>query len=326
MLLKTGKLDYFLSSAAILFAPPTSTEIQACWELCRFHNNIGFWVVWLPTAWSIAMAYKTQPEISAASAIHCALTYVPLCFGIKGMIMSIDDLLDYDIDALVERTKDRALPRGAISLARAWMFFGLQVVIGVFLAIKVLSKTALYASMAVWPLYVIYPTCKRWTNLAPIPLGLMFKVGIFMGWSDISVDGVVPWHVLAPIYLGACLWTFSYETIYQCCDKLDDMKIGINSPALLCGRYTVPICTTTALGFLCLLTYGGMLNGQGILFYASVVVAGVILVGTLQRTDIDRPAQCKTMFLTTPLIGQIVLLGLVADAVVHRYADRYVDI
>ncbi|KAJ7481631.1 UbiA prenyltransferase [Mycena latifolia] len=245
------------------------------------------------------MAYKTHPEISAARAIHCALTYVPLCFGIKGMIMSIDDLLDYDIDALVERTKDRALPRGAISLARAWMFFGLQVVIGVYLAIKVLSKTALYTSMAVWPLYVIYPTCK----IVNIVQGLMFKVGIFMGWSDISVDGVVPWHVLAPIYLGACLWTFSYETVYQCCDKLDDMKIGINSPAICC-----------------------MLNGQGILFYASVVVAGMILVGTLQRTDIDSPTQCKTMFLTTPLIGQIVLLGLVADAVVHRYAERYVEI
>lgn len=28
---------------------PTSKEIQACWELCRLHNNIGFWVVWLPT-------------------------------------------------------------------------------------------------------------------------------------------------------------------------------------------------------------------------------------------------------------------------------------
>jgi 4-hydroxybenzoate polyprenyltransferase len=56
--------------------------------------------------------------------------------------MTIDDILDYDIDALVERTKERAIPRGAISLRRAWVFFGLQVVIGVCLAFKVLSRTA----------------------------------------------------------------------------------------------------------------------------------------------------------------------------------------
>ncbi|KAJ6608753.1 hypothetical protein B0H10DRAFT_2226570 [Mycena sp. CBHHK59/15] len=107
--------------------------------------------------------------------------------------------------------------------------------------------------MAVWPLHIIYPTCKRWTNLAPIPLGFMFKVGIFMGWSDLSVDRTIPWNTLIPIYLGACLWTITYETVYQHQDKIDDLKIGIHSPALLCGEYTIPICLTTALGFLGLL-------------------------------------------------------------------------
>lgn len=326
MALRMEKLYQLISSAGTLFGPPTSTEIRACWELCRLHNNIGFWVVWLPTAWSIAMACKSHPEIPAASAIHRALVYVPLCLGIKSMIMTIDDLLDCDIDALVERTRDRPLPRGAISLRRAWVFFGLQVSIGVYLAANILSKTALYISMFVWPLYVIYPTCKRWTNLAPIPLGLMFKIGIFMGWSDVSVDGAVPWRVLAPVYLGACLWTFTYETVYQHQDKLDDLKIGINSPALLLRRYTVPICTTTALGFLCLVAYGGMLNGQGLPFYTGVLVAGIILVTTLQRTDVDCPAQCEAMFLTTPRIGQTILLGLVMDAGLHRYAKGFAAI
>ncbi|KAJ7859557.1 UbiA prenyltransferase [Mycena leptocephala] len=310
MAFKTHNVVDFLASARILFAPPTATEIRACYELCRLHNNIGFWVVWLPTAWSIAMAYKAHPEISAASALLHAAVYVPLCFGVKSLIMTIDDLLDYDIDGLVERTKERPLPRGAISLGRAWVFFGLQVVLGVYLAVKVLSHIALYTSMTVWPLYIFYPTCKRWTNFAPIPLGLMFKVGVFMGWSDISVDGKIPWKVLVPIYCGACLWTWTYETVYQHQDKLDDVKIGINSPALLCRQHTIPICTATAIGFMCLLVYGGVLNGQGILFYASV---------GLLRTDVDCPADCKALFLATPLIGQIILGGFVADAVIHRY-------
>jgi len=323
MAFKTHKFAHFLHSTRILFAPPTTAEIQACYELCRLHNNIGFWVVWLPTAWSIAMAYKADPEISATTALLRAAFYVPLCFGVKSLIMTIDDLLDYDIDVLVERTKERPIPRGAISLGRAWLFFGLQVVVGVCLAIKVLSRTALYTSMAVWPLYIIYPTCKRWTNLAPIPLGLMFNVGVIMPWSDVSVDGTVPWKVLVPVYLGACLWTWTYETVYQHQDKVDDARIGIHSPALLCRQYTIPICFATAVGFWGLLVYGGILNGQGTLFYASAAAAGFILLRGLLHTNIDCPAECKAFFLGTPLIGQIILVGSVADAIIHRYLEGH---
>jgi 4-hydroxybenzoate polyprenyltransferase len=56
--------------------------------------------------------------------------------------MTIDDILDYDVDVLVERTKTRPIPRGAVTLERAWLFFALQVVLGVYLATHVLSTTA----------------------------------------------------------------------------------------------------------------------------------------------------------------------------------------
>ncbi|KAJ7701743.1 hypothetical protein B0H17DRAFT_1127988 [Mycena rosella] len=247
------------------------------------------------------MAFKTHPEISATNTFYYALTYVPFCLGMKSMIMTIDDLLDYDIAALVERTKDRALPRGAISLERARRMPGVQNVKQYcYVASNLSARQALYVDDRV-ALYIIYPTCKRWTNLASIPLCRR-----------------VPWNVLAPVYLGACLWTITYETIYQHQDKIDDIKIGINSPALLYRRYTIPICTMTALGFLCLLAYGGMLHGQGISFYVGVVLGGIILVKTVVTADIDCPAQCKAMFLTTPLVGQIVLVGFVVDTVVHR--------
>jgi 4-hydroxybenzoate polyprenyltransferase len=77
----------------------------------------------------------------------------------------------------------------------------------------------------------------------------------------------------------------------------------------------------TAVGFLSLLTYGGMLNNQGFPFYASVALASVMLLPALLRTDIDRPSDCKDLFLGTPLLGQIILAGLVADAVFHRFTE-----
>ncbi|KAF7292861.1 hypothetical protein MIND_01185100 [Mycena indigotica] len=310
-----------LSTCVSLLALPTPTEIQACWELCRLHSNIGFWVVWLPTAWSITMAFRAQPDLTLAEAVVCAMTYVPLCFGVKSLIMTIDDLLDYDIDGLVERTKGRALPRGAISLPRAWTFFVIQVIIGIPLALLTLSRTALLISMAVWPLYIIYPTCKRWTYFAPIPLGFMFTVGVFMGWSDVSLDGTIPWHILVPIYFSTILWTFTYETVYQHQDKMDDINLGIYSAALFLLQRTVPVCAATAVGFFLLLAYGGVMNGHGITFLASVVVAAVDLFSGLLGTNVDNPAECKKFFLATPRIGQWVLGGLVADSLLHRFLE-----
>ncbi|KAF4597056.1 hypothetical protein EYR40_007506 [Pleurotus pulmonarius] len=308
----------FKTTGLSFIALPSKEEVQACWELCRLHNNIGFWVVYIPTAWSIAMAYRAQDHLSIADALVRAAIYVPLCFGVKSLIMTIDDILDYDIDGMVERTKGRPLPRGSISLQRAWLFFAIQTVIGVRSAFYFLSTTALHVSMFAWPLYIIYPTCKRWMGLAPIPLGLMFNVGIFMGWGDLSINGSLPWHVLVPIYIGTCMWTFTYETVYQHQDKIDDVKIGIHSPALFCGRYTIPICTSTAIGFFGLLSYGAFLNGHGAPVYIAIAVTSYLLLNRLLQTDIDRPDDCKALFLGTVAIGQIILGGFIIDAISHR--------
>ena len=43
----------------------------------------------------------------------------------------------------------------------------------------------------------------------------MFDVGIFMGWADVSNENGLPWSLLIPIFLGGCLWTIAYETVYQ---------------------------------------------------------------------------------------------------------------
>lgn len=102
---------------------------------------------------------------------------------------------------------------------------------------------------------------------------------------------------------------------------MDDVKIGLHSPALLLKNYTIPICTVTAFGFLGLLTYGGWLNGQGIMFYVSVAAAAAMLLPPLWNTDLDNPEHCKNFFLRTPNIGQVILAGLIIDGVSHRIAN-----
>ncbi|KAF8918436.1 hypothetical protein CPB85DRAFT_1430608 [Mucidula mucida] len=85
------------------------TAVHAC---CCLQNEMVNAAVSLPVAWSTAMVYHAQSTLSAADALSRAVFYFVMCFGIKCLIMTI---LDSDIDAQVERTKKRAIPRGAIS-------------------------------------------------------------------------------------------------------------------------------------------------------------------------------------------------------------------
>ncbi len=181
--------------------------------------------------------------------------------------MTIDDLLDHDIDALVERTKLRPLPRDAITLPRAWLFFAMQAILGVFLAFRVLN-TARYVLTGLFRIfsaigqslafgspcllglfifcilharYIHFPPLKTrkidslssvgwillpsllyvrfpelvFAGLRRLSQGVMFAVGVFMGWSELSHDGSIAWDVLVPIYLACVLWTITYETVYQ---------------------------------------------------------------------------------------------------------------
>lgn len=66
------------------------------------------------------------------------------------------------------------------------------------------------------------------------------------------------------------------------------------------------------------MSYGGILNNQGVAYYVGLAVAGFLLLFKLLQTDIDSPQQCKELFLGTPLVGQVILGGIIVDVVTRR--------
>jgi len=64
----------------------------------------------------------------------------------------------------------------------------------------------------------------------------MFNVGIYMGWSDILPHKDIPWTTLTLVYIGACFWTNTYESIYQHqVYKHNPKSLLTNSPVLCLG-------------------------------------------------------------------------------------------
>jgi 4-hydroxybenzoate polyprenyltransferase len=63
------------------------------------------------------------------------------------------------------------------------------------------------------------------------------------------------------------------------------------------------------------------MNGQGIIFYAGLGVAGWLLFRQLFKTNIDAPKDCLRFFLLSAMIGKIISCALVVDVIVHRFVN-----
>lgn len=88
-------------------------------------------------------------------------------------------------------------------------------------------------------------------------------------------------------------WTMLYDTIYACQDKKDDVKMGVRSTALLFGSWIRPLLIACAIGFVTMLAFAGVLNGQSLpYFIISVGGTALHLVWQFATVDLEEPASC----------------------------------
>ena len=141
----------------------------------------------------------------------------------------VNDITDRELDALVERTKDRPLASGAISLKHAYILLAGLLVCALAAAMYLGWMVVLAACVAL-PLIAAYPWMKRITFWPQLFLGLTFNYGVLL--ASIALTGEIQptaWW----LYGAAVFWTLGYDTIYGFQDIKDDEKIGVKSTARL---------------------------------------------------------------------------------------------
>jgi 4-hydroxybenzoate polyprenyltransferase len=193
--------------------------------LARFDRPIGWWLLFWPCAWGVLL--------SGGAAQHWRLILWMLLGSIamRGAGCVYNDIVDRKLDAQVERTRNRPVASGAVSLKAAWAWLGLLCLLGliVLLQLRLEAQMAAVASLA---LVAAYPFMKRITWWPQAWLGLVFSWGALVGW--IAVTGMVALPMLL-LYAGTICWVIGYDTIYALQDREDDALIGIRSSALKLG-------------------------------------------------------------------------------------------
>ena len=89
-------------------------------HLARFDRPIGSWLLLFPCWWSLALAelYRGRPY---PNLWFLALFFVG-AFVMRGAGCTYNDVIDRDVDAGVERTRNRPIPSGQVSVRAAKLF------------------------------------------------------------------------------------------------------------------------------------------------------------------------------------------------------------
>ncbi|KAG9290758.1 hypothetical protein G9A89_011721 [Geosiphon pyriformis] len=262
-------------------------------KLARLDRPIGTWLLYIPCTWSISMAAYNAHLPVTETAFMLAL------FGIGSFVMrgagcTINDMWDYRIDKMVERTRTRPLASGEISQFKALCFLGVQLSAG----LAVLTQLNLYSILlgaASLSFVTIYPYMKRVTYWPQLFLGFAFNWGALLGWP--AMLGSSDWSVTLPLYASGVCWTLVYDTIYAHQDKSFDLKVGVKSTALLFDSHTREWLTFFSGSMISFVALAGYANGQGIPFYLiSVLGAGTHFAWQLRTTNFDDITDCGKKF------------------------------
>jgi 4-hydroxybenzoate polyprenyltransferase len=209
-------------------------------SLIRLDRPVGVWLLFWPGAWALALAGLER---------HGLVLILWLGLGawaMRGAGCVYNDLVDRDLDRKVERTRQRPLASGRVSVAGAWALIAILCVIGLFVLFH-LNRTAQIVALASLAPVALYPFMKRIIPWPQAWLGLVFSWAALVGWA--AAAGTIGATAVL-LYAGSVAWVVGYDTIYALQDKEDDRAAGVKSSALALGpraKAGIAICYALAI-------------------------------------------------------------------------------
>jgi 4-hydroxybenzoate polyprenyltransferase len=189
-------------------------------ELLRWHKPSGRLILLIPAGWALWLLPQGPPPPSLLALI------VAGGLAVSGAGCVANDLWDRRIDPLVERTRQRPLASGRVSVASALLLLVLCLLLA--LAVVLLlplpgRQLSLQLALLALPPVLLYPSAKRWFPFPQLVLAMCWGFAVAGGWP------------LLLVWLATLLWTFGFDTVYAMSDRSDDAALGIRSSALTLG-------------------------------------------------------------------------------------------
>ena len=232
-------------------------KIKSLISITRLNKPIGIYLLLYPSLISFTFAYQAYLKNSSGWLVE--VPSYPLIIILCGCILVrstgcvINDIFDHKFDKMVERTKDRPLANGNLSLKEAWVLFITLGILSILLLLQTNMQTIIIGFLTSL-LIVLYPLTKRFLLGPQFFLAITFSACIPIVFS---MFGQLDNSVVALLYIGNAAWIVSYDSYYAMSDAEDDIKIGVNSTPLWWKDKTIFLINVFKIIFLiCLVLIG----------------------------------------------------------------------
>ncbi|WP_298904472.1 heme o synthase [uncultured Psychroserpens sp.] len=128
-------------------------------------------------------------------------TLVLLAFGgyfMVGASNAFNQIIEKDLDALMDRTKNRPIPAGRMSVRSAFIIASLFTILGIVVLYIINERTAMYGAISIFLYTCVYTPLKTRTPLAVFVGAIPGAIPFMLGWVAARNDfGIEPGTLFA---------------------------------------------------------------------------------------------------------------------------------
>ncbi len=261
-------------------------KTAAVLEMIKFGHSVFA----LPFAMTGALLAIRGLQLSAAAIAWKILWIAAAMVAARSAAMAFNRVADAAVDARNPRTRERAIPAGAVSTRFAWGFIAVACMAFI-AAAAMLNPLCLQLSPLALAVVLGYSYAKRFTALAHFILG--FALGIAPAAAWIAVRGSLDGDILV-LSAAVTLWTAGFDIIYSCQDIAFDRAQGLRSiPARLGAAGALRVSRALHGGMVALLVVLWARMELGSAGLAGIAVTAALLIyehslvraGDLSRID-----------------------------------------
>ena len=274
-------------------------------DLTRLKKPIGFMLLFWPCIWGLTLVYDFSSSLN--NYFFFGLLFLTGSILMRSAGCIVNDIVDRNFDKKVERTKNRPIASGKVSV-KLGIFYTCILCILAFLVLINFNYYTVIMALISMPLAFSYPLMKRITYWPQLFLGITFNYGLVLAWISIANEiSIIP----IIFYLGAIFWTLGYDTIYGFQDIKDDEIIGVKSTSIKFKGTAKIFLILCYLSLILSLVVGGLIMNFDLIYFLFIAIPVIhLFFYQINNFNSKNPASCLRIFKSNNYLGVIIFLNI----------------